>query len=118
MKRVTWSLGIGLDKDGLPTVPEGGKRSLDELDKYVATVYGGYSRYLIRGGWISPTNGLQREPAIVYEVYTELPSDVHHTTARYLGELLNQETVLLTVQPVESLSFVEVKGEETAKAVS
>lgn len=102
--KVTFSIGQGYDKDGksIPLV----HAKLKGVLKTLANYYGGYSLTETNGGWINGEGLLVQEDSVAIVVYTELPVEIHRAMAGDFAVLFNQESVLLTVEPVSVLEFI------------
>ena len=75
----------------------------DQVDKYLTTLYGGYTRIMTFGTWRDPDTGeVFREPSCVYEVLTETTYNIHWA-ADYLRLCFNQKSVLATTELIECL---------------
>ena len=110
MKRVTFGLGQELDASGR-TIPNiAAKRQT--AYKYIASTFGGFNAVPGVGGYIG-SNGLAVESSLTVSVYTD-QIDLVHRTAEYLCELFLQESVLVAIEPVESLQFVSTNEERVA----
>lgn len=106
MKKVTFAIGIGFDKHGKHI--EAYRREKKIIDTYraLAESFGGYSANEVSGGWINPEGELVTENSLVIDIYTDAAPEVIRDTAEWLATLFNQESVMVAIQPVESLTFV------------
>jgi hypothetical protein len=105
--KVTFGIGIERNKAGEFIPSADVDRLRDEALEVVARAYGGYSAREVSGGWFSPDLGkIIRERSILVETFTELGIEEHRRVAGQIRELLNQESVLVSIQKVESLEFV------------
>jgi len=106
-KQITITIGQGVDRDGkslsyrLPDL----KREALVL---TAKVLGGYTATESRGGWIDPRGNLIEENSLVItSIVPEESVNAVKTLAKLLGEIFNQEQVMVVVSTVES-EFIEI----------
>ena len=102
--RVTFAIGQGFDKNGIELYALNTKRTA-VLAK-TAREFGGFSAVDAQGGWIAGKGKLVTEPSLIITVYTDKVFDACEIHAQRLAELFNQESVMLTVEPVISIDFV------------
>ncbi len=103
--KVTFAIGTGQDKDGNSLayrLPEMKQFAL----KTTAELFGGYSATEGRGGWIHEGK-LIEETNLVVVVFTDLSRIMIVDHARTLATTFNQTSVLVAIEEVVELQFVE-----------
>ncbi len=103
MKRVYFGIGQGLDRHAKPLRNVATLRL--EAYKHIANTFGGFHASIGEGGWMSPVNGLMLEESLGITVFTDRLTSVFDV-ANYLRDLFLQESILVAIEPVESLQFV------------
>lgn len=106
MHTVTWTIGIGEDRDGQAIVGDAADRMIDHARLMFASIYGGFTMVRGEGGWIDPSGRTVTEPCIVFTVHTDAAQD-YRATARELRLIFRQDTVMLTVQSADVQSIDE-----------
>lgn len=109
MKRITFSIGL-TDSKG-EAIPLATVNEFDQLTRHeLATKLGGYSSYKVNGGWIDPKGKEFKEDSIVY--YSLLDSSKLaevRPLAQWLAGLWQQQAIMVTTEPVESMELVEAE---------
>ena len=102
MKQISFTFGTTLDKDGMGILPNDRESAIRLIEKEAAQIFGGYTLYDARGGWINSAGRLAQEYSMTLMVL------VDHATAQEreskIEELrqiiktqLNQEAVAVCV---------------------
>lgn len=108
-QKVTFAVGEGLDRWGKP-IDGALSRELD-ADKAVALAFGGYSTTHVDGGWVDGSGHLVQEPSALISAFVQ-PGDLQKIpiVAETLRGLFNQESVLVSQEPLSALEYVNVSG--------
>jgi hypothetical protein len=104
-KRVTFAIGQGLDRNGASIafrLPELKHTALTQ----VARKFGGYTAVSGRGGWVDDHGVLIEEKSLTVTVYTTKPYSTVQAMARTLATIFNQSSVMLAVEEIDELEFV------------
>jgi len=105
MKRITFTIGIGMDKHGSHI--HRAEELLNLASRRVAETFGGYTLTRGSGGWIAPNGELVEESSVVFSVVTEEHREVYASSvAVFLRDLFSQECVLVTVEDLQGAKFV------------
>ena len=86
--RYTFTVGIGLDKDGYPV--QGADALLSQAMEGLATAYGGVTAQHGQGGWISPQGKLVSEPCVSFIVERVLGAEISEDKVRHMAEFLRE----------------------------
>lgn len=97
MKRITFTIGQGFDKDGTAFNAPG---LLMAARQRLGTVFNGFTETNAAGGYFSIRHKMVMEPSVQFEVCTNDLGRVREVAA-YLRDLFNQECVMLVIQPVD-----------------
>jgi len=109
--RITYSVGIGLDLEGLPVLNLDKKIKLAKTE--AAVTFGGFDLSYRSGGWIDGEGKYIEEPAAIFTaIIGEDKLYAIEDFAVFLRLEFNQTSVLMTRQPID-FEFVE-----SGKAVS
>jgi len=104
------TVGTGEDRHGNRINTMARNVNLATVRKAAAEVFGGYTVWQTRGGWINKAGRLVEEPGVTIAV---IVTDQHapyavHQFAQHCGYWFNQQSVML-VRPDGSADFIEVE---------
>ena len=110
MKKVTFIIGKGFEKDGTPIVPHIQENRTKQTFKAVAKAFGGYTATHCFGGWIDDKGELVEETSLKIECLTDIPNvqSISETLAFSFAALWNQDCVVLEISNTE-YSFISQK---------
>jgi len=107
MKKITYYVGLGQDKDGADISPSEVAVGLNAIRYILADEFKGYTEVLGSGGWFN-TIKLVEEKQVSYVIYADITDDL--SRVRAVAELLKitmrQSCVLFTVEEVLHSEFV------------
>lgn len=108
MLQITVTVGTGFDRHGVVIPPEVRTASLTALDNEAINRFGGYTRQAIDGGWKNAAGVTVQESGTTYIILSDQSSAIEQARefAKLARAALNQESVLLKVEPV-SAEFVQ-----------
>lgn len=104
--KIEFGFGIGEDKNRKP-IPLGKREAaLNQITMKAASRFGGYTVYRTYGGWINGLSDLVEEPGITLLTHVEGKTKqaiAQRVTdfAAVIREILNQETVCVSISPVD-----------------
>jgi hypothetical protein len=103
MIQITFTIGIGKDKDG-KVIPFADQVLFTKRACYmVAREFGGFTATVGDGGWVSPNKELVEEDSLSISTTTDKPGN--RATAKFLAlgfkELFNQNCIMVTRKVVQ-----------------
>lgn len=105
-RRFTFTVGQEFDKDGHTVLAVIPKR--EEVLKTIAKSFGGFTMCMVRGGWENPKGELVLEVSMVITVVSSLAAgyEIAQGLAQWIGTVFNQDSILLTVETLDSVDYV------------
>lgn len=102
MIRITFTIGIGKDKDGREISPAERVLFTKRACAMVAREFGGYTATTAVGGWVAPNGELIEEESLVISAVTETPGNYEAAKelAKVFKGLFNQACVMVTREVV------------------
>lgn len=111
MKRITWIVGTGFDRNGTVIGSAARDAFISQAQGYLTDKYGGFTMYEGRGAWKDKQGLLVEEDSVTFVVYVteeesvkgvvKFEGDLYKTNLT-LKSLFNQESVLVEVQETEA----------------
>lgn len=94
MKRTTINVGTGLDRTGASVM--GLEWKLPIIRVELANKVGGYTESNVMGGWRDNEGNLIQETGKQWDVLGDVSDDTVRSLAQFIGQLLEQDTVLVS----------------------
>lgn len=98
--RIEFDFGIGRDKDGLMIPAIAFIPALARIKKKAVELYGGYTIYTTQGGWVNNGALIEEDGRTLLIYTTEGVDHKVHEMANFIKEVLDQEAVYVSYQPV------------------
>lgn len=109
MKQLTFSIGLGFDRDGKQLT---GLTLLNsKAQNYLSQTFGGFTWLEGVGGWRDASKLYYDEPTAYAVVFTDTDLPTAQRAARVLAKLYNQQSVILTQSPI---AYLETVSQDTA----
>jgi len=103
MIKITFTIGIGKDKDG-KAIPQEDQVLFSKRAKAMVTrEFGGSSSHIVEGEWVSPKGEIVEERSLVISTTTDSPGNRYTAKelARGFRVLFNQDCVMVTREVVQ-----------------
>jgi uncharacterized protein YeaC (DUF1315 family) len=102
VKRITVQCGIGEDRDGHPLDSQRVRDCLQAVHRYASERYGGVTAYRHVGSWVDGHGKTVTEHGVTFQaVINNAPDDDGSDFARYVRDILRQNSVVLTLETVD-----------------
>lgn len=106
MKRVSFSIGL-TDSQGAVIAPWALIENESKTRHQLASKFGGYSEVKAKGGWIDPQGKEFEEDSLVFYCLLDSSKLAEvRPTAEWLAGLWDQQAIMVTTEPVESIEYV------------